>query len=192
MKCNYWLGAAFVAAMAMMAFGCAEKQTLEETQESAAVVGSGLTKPGEVIEARKGLMDELERLIKPIDSFTVGESADLAELQSTARTMSRMLLTVPYLFPPTTNLYDSTLPTPVTNTLPTVWQNFDAFLALAKSSETAARTMAETMGTEPLRAAARNLRASCDACHALSMKPYVKPEVKPEDLDFDFDSALSK
>ena len=202
MKRGCWLGAAFVAGMAALCLGCAKEQAPQRTQEptpepaaSAAVTGpgwTGLTAPGEVIEARRGLMDELEVLIKPIDSFTTGEPADLALLQSTARTMSRMLLAVPHLFPPTTNLHDSTVLESATNTLPAVWQNFDTFLALADASETAARTMAETTGAEPLRAAARNLRASCDACHALSLKAYVKPEVTQEDLEFDFDSVLPK
>jgi hypothetical protein len=106
--------------------------------------------------------------------------------------MSRMLLAVPHLFPPTTRLHDPTVLESATNTLPVVWQDFDTFLALAEAAEVAASTMAETTGEEPLRAAARSLRASCDACHALSMKAYVKPEVTLEDLEFDFDSVLSK
>lgn len=202
MKRGCGLGAALVAGMAALGLGCAQEPAPQQTQEPppesavpAAVTGpgwTGLTEPEEVIEARRGLMDELEVLIKPIDSFTTGEPADLARLQSTARTMSRMLLAVPHLFPPTTNLHDPTVLESATNTLPAVWQNFDTFLALAEASEAAASTMAETTEAEPLRAAARNLRASCDACHALSLKAYVKPEVTREDLEFDFDSVLPK
>jgi hypothetical protein len=52
--------------------------------------------------------------------------------------------------------------------------------------------MADTTGDEMLRAAALEVRASCDACHTLSMKVYVKPEVRDEDLEFDFDAVLPK
>ena len=202
MKRGYGFGVALVVAAVALSLGCAQEeapqQAQTQTSESAAPAAlagpgwTGLTEPGEVIEARRGLMDELEVLIKPLDSYTIGESADPVELQSTARTMSRMLLAVPHLFPPTTDIHDPAAHDAATNALPAVWQSFDTFLALADASETAARTMAETTGAEPLRVAARNLRASCDACHALSMKPYVAPQVSEEDLDFDFDSVLPK
>jgi hypothetical protein len=50
--------------------------------------------------------------------------------------------------------------------------------------------MAESKGASELRAAGLSLRASCDACHALYLRPYVRGEVSQEDLDFDFDSVL--
>jgi cytochrome c556 len=201
MKRGYWLNAALMAGMAALSLGCVEEPApkpqppIAEADTATSPTGpgwTGLTEPEEIIEARRGLMDELERLIKPLDSFTVGEPADLAELQSTALTMSRMLLAVPHLFPPTTNLHDPTVLESVTNALPVVWQDFDTFLALAEAAEVAASAMADTTGDEMLRAAALEVRASCDACHALSMKVYVKPEVRDEDLEFDFDSVLPK
>ena len=49
----------------------------EPTAEAPASPGTepgwtGVTEPGEVIEARRVLMTEAERLMKPIDSFIVG------------------------------------------------------------------------------------------------------------------------
>ena len=40
-----------------------------------------------------------------------------------------MLLAVPLLFPPTTNLYDPKAETPTTIALPAIWQSFPAFYA---------------------------------------------------------------
>jgi cytochrome c556 len=153
---------------------------------------TGITAPEEVIEARRGLMDELERLIGPIDTFTVSGTADLAQLQSAGMTISRMLLAVPHLFPPTTDLYDPTVLESPTNTLPALWRDFDTFFALAEASEIAATALTSADGAEAVRAAARGLRASCDACHALYLKVYVPPKVTAEDLNFDFDAFLPK
>jgi cytochrome c556 len=153
---------------------------------------TGITDPEEVIEARRGLMVESERLMKPIDSFTTGEPIDAAQLQSAALTISRMLLALPHLFPPPTNLYDPAVPEPPTSALPAVWQDFATFFKLAEAAEAAATEMASTTGEEPLRQAGRNLRASCDACHAIYLQPYAPPKVTQEDLEFDFDSVLPR
>jgi hypothetical protein len=36
------------------------------------------------------------------------------------------------------------------------------------------------------------LRATCDACHAGFLRPYVPAKVEQSDLNIDFDSALKK
>jgi len=151
---------------------------------------TGVTSPEEVIEARRLLMVETERLMKPIDTFTLGGAADLAALRSAAVTIEPMLLALPHLFPPTTNRYEPSSIEQSTIALPAIWEDFATFEALAAAAEGAAVTMATTDGEESLRAAARNLRASCDACHVLFTKPYAPPQVLPADLEFDFDSVL--
>ena len=153
---------------------------------------TGITVPQEVIEARQALMVEMERLMKPLDSFTIGEPADPADLRSSALTVSQMLLAVPHLFPPTTNLYDPTVVEPKTLALPPIWQNFASFEALAVAAEAEAGKVAKMNGAEELKAGALALRATCDACHALYLRPYVADKVKSEDVDFDFDSVLPK
>jgi cytochrome c556 len=213
MKVGYRLGAALVAGMTAMGLGCAQEQapqqtaqptqqpqqqasqqTQQQTPDGAAALSgpgwTGLTEPAEVIEARRGLMDELERLIKPIDLYTIGEPADPEELRSAAVTISRMLLAVPHLFPPTTNLYDPNALDPQTATLPVLWRTFDTFFELSEAAEMAATSMTTVDDPEALRAAARSLRASCDACHAIYLRAYEAPTVKPEDLEFDFESVL--
>lgn len=153
---------------------------------------TGLTVPGEIIEARRVLMTEAERLMKPIDSFSIGQPADPAALRSAAVTLEALLLSVPHLFPPTTNLFDPQAHDPPTTALPTIWDRFAAFETFAGSAERAAAALAAAEDGEPLRAASARLRASCDACHAGFMKPYTPPVVTDEDVNFDFDSVLPK
>jgi cytochrome c556 len=153
---------------------------------------TGLTEPGEVIEARRVLMIEAERLMKPIDSFLVGEPADAALLHENATSLEALLLALPHLFPPTTNLFDPSAHDPPTTALPTIWQRFPAFLTFAESAERAAAALRDANDTEALSAAGARLRGACDTCHASFMKPYTPPQTQPEDFEFDFESVLPK
>jgi cytochrome c556 len=147
--------------------------------------------PGEVIEARRLLMTEAERLMKPIDSYTIGEPATPAELRSLATTLEPMLLALPHLFPPSTDLFDPAVLDPPTIALPAIWQRFPAFRAMAENAEHAAVELAATSDDpQALKAASERLRTSCDACHRAFTRPYTPPKVTDEDLNFDFESAL--
>jgi cytochrome c556 len=163
--------------------------------DAAAAPGSepgwtGITEPNEVIEARRALMTEAETLMKPVDNFIVGEPGDAATLRANAAAIEPMLLALPHLFPPTTNLFDPEAHDPPTTALPAVWQRFPAFQTFAESAERAAAALAWSEDGEPLRVASARLRASCDACHAAFMKPYTPPVVTDEDRQFDFESVL--
>lgn len=151
---------------------------------------TGLTAPEEVIEARRVLMTQTERLMKPVDDFLAGEPADAALLRENAAAIEAMLLALPHLFPPTTNLFDPAALDPPTVALPAIWQRFAAFETFAASAEGAAVALATAEDGEPLRAASERLRAACDRCHAAFMKPYTPPVVTDEDLNFDFESVL--
>ena len=151
---------------------------------------TGLTEPGEIIEARRLLMSEAERLMKPIDEYSIGLPGDPAALRSAATTLESLLLALPHLFPPTTNLFDPAALDPPTIALPTIWQRFPAFQTFAESAERVAASLAEADDGEPLRAASARMRAACDTCHASFMKPYTPPQVTDEDRDFDFDSVF--
>lgn len=153
---------------------------------------TGLSNPGAVIAARQELMEHIEILMEPIDTIQVKEVKDPALLHANAETISAMLLALPHLFPPTTNLYDPKVQAPATLALPAIWNNFASFYQLAAAAAHAAEAMANTEGKEPLRAASRNLRASCDACHALYLRKYQPPKVLDSDYEFDFESALRK
>jgi cytochrome c556 len=153
---------------------------------------TGITNPKDVIAARQELMEHIEILMEPIDTITVKEVRDVETLHSHAEIIGAMLLSVPHLFPPTTNLYDPKVQLPATLALPTIWKDFSTFYKLAAAAEKAAETMATAKGNEGLRAASRQLRASCDACHALYLRKYQPPKVQDSDYRFDFDSALHR
>ena len=152
---------------------------------------TGVANPKDVIAARGEIMEEMEHLMQPIDTFQVVDTDDLNGLRLAANTVHVMLLAVPHLFPPTTNLYDPQAETPATLALPAIWKDFDTFYRLAAAASKAAETMADTpAGKQQLRAEGLALRASCDACHALFLRPYHESKVTDADINFDFDSVF--
>jgi Cytochrome C' len=152
---------------------------------------TGVSKPQDVIAARGELMEELEHLMEPIDTFQVVDTDNVIGLRLAANTVHVMLLAVPHLFPPTTDLYDPKAEIPATLALPAIWKDFDTFYRLAGAASKAAETMADTpAGKQQLRAEGLALRASCDACHALFLRPYHESKVSDADINFDFDSVL--
>ena len=153
---------------------------------------TGRTHPGAVIEAREELMAHMEALMLPIDEMSLGRLKDPARVRENAQVIGTMLHAVPHLFPPTTNLYDKTNPIPPTVALPAVWENFDAFYALAEAAIEAAEALGQMKGDADLPAAGAQLRAACDGCHGLYLRKYEPPVVRPSDYEFDFESALPK
>jgi cytochrome c556 len=166
---------------------------LAQTKTPAQAPGwTGTAHVDDVIAARFGLMVEAERLMQPIDLYTIDEPAEPEALRTAAGTVGYLLRALPHLFPPTTNLYDPEAETPKTIALPSIWENFDDFYALAGAAAAAAERMAATSDAEALRARAIELRGSCDACHAQYLRKYEGPSISTEDLDFDFDSVLGQ
>lgn len=137
-------------------------------------------------------MVEIEELMRPIDTYTVDNNVSPDAVTTAADTISAMLLAVPHLFPPTTNLYDPNSAEPATLALPGIWEDFPAFYGLASAASNSAATLVETTDPAALRAGALKLRATCDACHALFLRPYQPSEVTDEDRNFDFDSVFLK
>ena len=153
---------------------------------------TGLSKPLEMIHARQELMEHMEELMQPIDTISLPSQPvrDLERLRFNAEVVGAMLLSVPHLFPPTTNLYDPKSREPKTIALPAIWKNFDSFYSLAQGASKLAEEFASTKGDRALRAASLKLRAGCDACHELYLRKYEPPKVLPSDFLFDFDAAL--
>ena len=180
---------AFLAAVSLAA-GFAGMNLAADPPPPAGAGWTGTTNPKDVIAARQQLMMEMERLMQPIDSFTIGEPAAVGDLTSAATTISKMLLVVPHLFPPTTNLYDPKAETPVTIALPAIWQSFPAFYAFATAASESAASMASKTKTDDLKAAALSLRGTCDACHTPYLRAYVPESASPADEQFDFDSVF--
>jgi cytochrome c556 len=152
---------------------------------------TGTTNPQDVIAARQALMLAIEDLMRPIDTYTVDPTEDPDVLVANAATIDAMLQAVPHLFPPTTNLYDADAELPETLALPNIWENFPAFYTMAAASRAAALALAEAQGADALRNGALNLRATCDSCHALNLRPYVPSAISDEDRNFDFDSLFN-
>jgi cytochrome c556 len=153
---------------------------------------TGVTNPKDVIAARQELMEHIEELMEPIDTIQVKDVTNADQLHTNAEVIGAMLLAVPHLFPPTTNRYDPKAQEPETLALPGIWRSFDSFYKLAAAASSAAESMAEAKGKQQLKSASLKLRASCDACHTLYLRPYAPPKVLPSDLNFDFDSALRR
>jgi cytochrome c556 len=151
---------------------------------------TALTVPDEIIEARRVLMIESQRLMQPVEAFIAGEPAQAEVLRANAATLEVLMLALPHLFPPPTNLFDPNELDPPTLALPAIWQRFPAFMTFAGSAERAAAALRDAEDEEALRAASERLRSTCDVCHSSFMRPYTPPVVTDEDLSFDFDSVL--
>ena len=152
---------------------------------------TGVTRPMEVIHARWELMEHVELLMEPIDSTQVEKVKNADQLRTNAEAIAAMLGALPHLFPPTTNIYKPEGPEYPTLALPAIWKNFDSFYSLAMAASRTADEMAEATTDEALRAAARKLRDSCDACHTLYVRKYVPQKPNASDYEFDFDAAIA-
>ena len=179
-------GLAVLVAAGLASLGCQDPAPVDPPD------GAGTTSPQDVIAARRALMLAIEDQMPLIDGYTVDGEGDLGALAASAQTIAAMLLAFPHLFPPATNLYDPAAELPVTLALPTLWEDFPAFNAMAAEAAATATTMADATGADVLREAALGVRASCDSCHARYMRPYVRGTVNQEDKDFDFDSIFQK
>lgn len=175
-----------VAVMAAVAAGFAWAQSSSPDAEPG---WTGATHAEDIVAARRALMLELERLMRPLDAHAAGEPRDADALRESAGTISTMLLAVPHLFPPPTNIYDPSAETPRTLAMPEIWQEFGTFYSL---SEAAAHAAADTLTSDAtgLAPAAERLRDACDGCHDRFMRTYVPPSASDEDLGFDFESVL--
>jgi cytochrome c556 len=206
---NLWGWAGYVGRnWRMFAFAMRRHITIQVLLAAAVVLGAcakpvdpdpiqgpgwtGVSRPGELITARLELMVHVEELMKPLDTLTVEAVEDAPQLHTNAEVISVMLLTLPHLFPPTTNLYDPRSRDPATLAQPAIWKNFDNFFRLAMAASQAAEAVARAQGMEQLRSTSLQLRASCDACHELYLRRYVPPKVQASDYEFDFDSALPR
>jgi cytochrome c556 len=185
---------AVTAALIGLASAGCDQPPAPDSAPAASIAAGAAPAPDvlEVIEARRVLMLEAQRQMTTIDNYILGTPTDAATLKSAAQTIEALLLALPHLFPPSTNLFDPATREPPTIALPAIWDRFEAFGQMGVASETAAAELLAAGGEEPLRDAARALRASCDACHAAFTKPYVPPQVTDEDRNFDFEPFLPK
>jgi cytochrome c556 len=186
LRLKHTVALALAATVVAVAISAIAQTTTQDPQQPG---WTGLTAPHEVISARQALMLDLERLMRPLDAYAVEEMGDAEALRAAAESIAAMLAATPHLYPPTTNLYDAEAEQPATLALPAVWQQFDAFHAMARAAVDTATAVTQA-DEAALASAARALRTACDACHAVYLRPYAAPRATEEDLNIDFDALF--
>jgi cytochrome c556 len=133
-----------------------------------------LPPPKDTIFARKIVMgaidmnmDEIETMLAP------GGKLDLPDAREHAEVISTLLMAFPHLFPPVTNQWkDGADRDPATDTFanPALWSNFADFYRRAGEASKIAWRAAGAKNDEDFRTSIKELRARCNACHALNFK----------------------
>jgi cytochrome c556 len=125
----------------------------------------------DVIFARKTLMNFMCDKMADIERMIAMGHIDLDGARGNADAISVMLLAFPHLFPPGSNQWnpDNPDPDPVTDTYasPEIWSKFPDFYRLAAASAQSAHDMSRAASIDEFKTHARELRITCDTCHAL-------------------------
>ncbi len=112
-------------------------------------------------------MDEIETMLAPEGKLV------LADAQEHAETISTMLMAFPHLFPPPTNQWKPGAERdPATDTFanPDLWSNFADFYQRATEASKIAWSASRARRADEFRPLIGQLRARCNACHALNLK----------------------
>ena len=136
--------------------------------------GPALPPPKDTIFARKILMGAIDMNMDEIETMLLPEGKlSLAEGTEHADTISIMLMAIPHLFPASTNQWKPNVDRdPATDTFasPDLWTNFADFYKRAGDASKTALDAARARKPEDFRARIVELRAQCNACHALYQK----------------------
>ncbi len=139
---------------------------------------TGISRPDEMILARQVLMDLNEAAMIPIDRAAVGGEVSLEAAKAQAFIIYSVLTVAPHLFPSTTKPVASPDGSPpATAALPSIWEDFDAFYDQLIDGATLAYEASQANSIGKFRDLAKQLRASCDACHAQHM---LNPNTPPK------------
>jgi cytochrome c556 len=134
----------------------------------------GMTPPKDTIFARKIMMGAIDMNMDEIETMLLPEGKlNLAEGTEHADTISIMLMAIPHLFPASTNQWKPNVDRdPATDTFasPDLWTNFADFYKRAGDASNTALEAARARKAEDFRARIVELRAQCNACHALYQK----------------------
>jgi cytochrome c556 len=131
---------------------------------------TGSSKPDDVIMARQLLMDSNETAMGPIDRAAGGQDIALASLKDQAYTIYTNLSIAPHLFPIETKpVVSPDGSAPSTAATPAVWANFDMFYDTAAKAANVAYDASQAADIGKFRDLAKQLRMSCDGCHATYM-----------------------
>jgi cytochrome c556 len=136
--------------------------------------GQELPAAKDTIFARKILMGAIDMNMDEIETMLAPEGKlELADAQEHAETISTMLMVFPHLFPPATNQWkEGAARDPATDTFasPDVWKNFADFYARAADASKLAWSASRARRPADFRGFIGQLRARCNACHALNLK----------------------
>jgi cytochrome c556 len=159
-----------------ISLGACAGAAIAQTPEAKRVPTRGETRPADVVLARRILMtgigrnmDEITGMIEDGGSFALHEAREHADAIST------MLLAFPHLFPLETDTWSEKLaeddPARVSFALPTVWQNYEDFVAYAQSASQTALDASFAANEERFKMLAKDLQQACDSCHQAYRRP---------------------
>ena len=128
----------------------------------------------DTIFARKIMMGAIDMNMDEIETMLAPEGKlNLADGSEHANTISIMLLAIPHLFPSRSNQWKPNVdrdPATDTYAAPELWTNFADFYQRATDASKTALKAARARRPEEFRALIGDLRAQCNACHALYQK----------------------
>ena len=128
----------------------------------------------DTIFARKILMGAIDMNMDEIETMLAPEGKlELADGQEHAETISTMLMAFPHMFPPRTNQWKLGADRdPATDTFasPAVWTNFADFYQRATTASKLAFDASRAKRAADFKPLIAQLRAACNACHAVYMK----------------------
>ena len=130
--------------------------------------------PKDTIFARKILMGAIDMNMDEIETMLAPEGKlDLTEGREHAETISTMLMAFPHMFPPSTNQWKAGAerdPARDTFASPDVWTNMSDFYERASAASKIAFAASRVKDAAAFRPLLADLRAHCNACHAIYMK----------------------
>jgi cytochrome c556 len=130
--------------------------------------------PKDTIFTRKVVMGEIDMNMDEIETMLAPEGKlALSDAQEHAEAISTLLMAFPHLFPPSTNQWKQGAERdPATDTFanPAIWSNFSDFYQRAGEASKIAWNASRAKKPDEFRTQIKELRARCNACHALNLK----------------------
>jgi cytochrome c556 len=164
MRLHFRLRGAFAGAIAALTIAVLADPASAQDQPAAK----------DTIFARKILMGAIDMNMDEIETMLAPEGKlNLADGQEHAETISTMLMAFPHLFPPATNQWKpGGNRDPATDTFasPGLWSNFADFYQRATEASKIAWSASRAKRADEFRPLIGQLRARCNACHALNLK----------------------
>ncbi len=127
----------------------------------------------DVIFARKTLKDTVCDRMADIERMIGQGQIGIEEVRAKADAIAALLMAFPHLFPPSSNLWKpdaDTAPEFTTLASPEVWTSFEDFYRQASAAAKSADALAHASTAEEVKSRARELRISCDTCHAFYLE----------------------